>query len=63
MEIITTVAARMPSGSSVSDTSAMAIAKSIPSLVRRWLTLRLWSKPRSMVIPSGRPCSNACSFE
>ena len=62
MEIITTPAERRPSGSSVSSTSAIARAKSPPSLPSRWATLRDWSKPRSRRIPGGSAFSNAGSF-
>ena len=57
IEIITTSDARQPSGSSVSSTSPMAIAKSMPRRVSRCWTLRVWSKPRSSRTLSGRLAS------
>ncbi len=50
-------AARQPSGSSVSDTSAMAMPKSVYSREGRELTLRDCSKPRSSLMRFGSPLS------
>jgi hypothetical protein len=44
MEIMTTIAARQPKGSSVSNTSKMAMPKSLAKRVRRLLTESFWSK-------------------
>ena len=54
IEIITTSDARVPSGSNVISTSAIAIAKSSPSRARRVSTFCDWSKPRASVTPRGR---------
>ena len=61
METITTRLARVPSGSSVSNTSASAMAKSWPSRDRRWSTLAAWSKPRASVTPAGSSFSSLSS--
>ena len=62
IEIITMADARRPSGSSVTSTSAIAIAKSSPSWLSRCATLRDWSKPRSRRTSAGSARSKASSF-
>ena len=61
MDTITTSEARVPSGSSVSSTSPMAMAKSHPSRDSRASTLRAWSNPRASVTPGGSDGTTASS--
>ncbi len=60
IEIMTMPAARSPSGSSVSSTSAIAMPKSMYSRDRRLATLRDWSKPFSSVMRAGTAVANRC---
>ena len=55
IEIMTMPAARRPSGSRVSSTTATAMPKSMYSRSRRLATLRDWSKPSSSEMRLGRP--------
>ena len=59
MEIMTTNAARKPSGNSVSETNKMAIAKSLTKRASRLLTLTDWSKFLVSWIVGGNVLANA----
>ena len=63
IEIMTMLAARKPSGSSVSSTTAMAMPKSMYRRSRRVATLRDWSKARSREMRFGRPAFQRSTAE
>ncbi|MCY1384475.1 hypothetical protein D9M69_727340 [compost metagenome] len=58
MEIITTVAARSPSGVRVKITSSMAMPKSLKKWLSLWPTSSAWIKVFSNLMLAGSLCEN-----